>query len=309
MTKIIFMGTPDFSTPILKAVHEKYGVVAVVTQPDKPVGRKKILTPSPVKQMATELNIKVFTPEKLSSSSELEQLIDMAPDLIITAAYGQLLPERLLKAPTLGSINVHASLLPKYRGGAPIHYAIMNGETETGVTIMYMVKQLDAGDIISQRVHPIGENDNVGQTFERLSDIGVQLLMDTLPSILEGTNERRPQNSELATFASNIKREDEFVTFNRPTEDVHNHIRGLSPWPVGYAKLNGQNIKLWAAVKDTGNSTPGEIIRADKTGIVVATEDGAIKLTEIQVPGKKRMSAGSYVLGLKTDLKGQQFNE
>lgn len=305
---IIFMGTPDFSAPILKAVHEKYGVSHVITQPDKPVGRKRILTPPPVKAQALELGIEVYQPEKMTSDEAYAYVKDLNPDLIITAAYGQLLPERILEIPRLGCINVHASLLPKYRGGAPIHKAIINGEKTSGVTIMYMAKKLDAGDMISQVKVPIEQNDTVGTLHDKLSEAGTDLLIDTLPSIFNETNERTPQNHELATFATNVSRDEEFVTFERTSEAVHNHIRGLSPWPVGFAKLNGQNIKLWISEVSSGNGTPGEIISADKHGIKVATNDGAVLLTEIQPAGKKRMKASDYVAGLKQTIEGQTFN-
>lgn len=309
MTKIIFMGTPDFSSPILEALSKQYEVIAVVTQPDKPVGRKRILTPPPVKVTAESLQISVYQPVKLKGSEELNEIISLKPDLIVTAAYGQLLPEELLEAPSLGCINVHASLLPKYRGGAPIHYSILNGEKESGVSIMYMVKKLDAGDVISQRAIPIEQNDTVGTLHDKLSALGVELLMDTLPSIIDGTNPRSKQDESLVTYASNISREDEWVSFNRTTTEVHNHIRGLSPWPVAYAKYDGKVMKLWAAEVGEGKGQPGEVICADKNGITVATSDGAILLTDIQPAGKKRMDAASYIAGLQHEMKGTKFND
>lgn len=303
------MGTPDFSAPILKAVHEAYGVTHVITQPDKPVGRKRVLTAPPVKAQALELGIEVYQPEKMTSDEAFEYVQNLNPDLIITAAYGQLLPERILEIPELGCINVHASLLPKYRGGAPIHKAIINGEKESGVTIMYMAKKLDAGDMISQIVVPIEQNDTVGTLHDKLSAAGIDLLIETLPSIFDGTNNRTPQDHDAATFASNVSREEEYVTFNRSSQTVHDHIRGLSPWPVGFAKLEGKNMKLWQAEKTAGHGEPGEIISADKHGIKVATNDGAILLTEIQPAGKKRMKASDYIAGLKQTIVGQIFNE
>ncbi|TDM07311.1 methionyl-tRNA formyltransferase [Macrococcus lamae] len=309
MTKIIFMGTPDFSSPILERLAANYNVIAVVTQPDKPVGRKKIMTPPPVKVTAEQLNIPVYQPVKLTGSQELDEIISLKPDLIVTAAYGQLLPERLLETPQYGCINVHASLLPKYRGGAPIHYAVINGEQETGVSIMYMVKKLDAGDVISQRVISIEQNDTVGTVHDKLSALGVELLMETLPSIIEGTNSRTPQDESAVTFASNISREDEYVDFNRSALEVYNQIRGLSPWPVGYANLSGKPMKLWHAELTEGEGTPGQILRADKDGIVVAALDGAVLLTEIQPAGKKRMTAASFAAGQQKEITGTVFNE
>ncbi|KAA1042743.1 methionyl-tRNA formyltransferase [Macrococcus equipercicus] len=309
MTKIIFMGTPDFSSPILERLAHDYNVTAVVTQPDKPVGRKKIMTPPPVKVTAQQLGIPVYQPVKLSGSEELDAIIALQPDLIVTAAYGQLLPERLLNAPALGCINVHASLLPKYRGGAPIHYSVINGEQETGVSIMYMVKQLDAGDVITQRALPIELNDTVGTVHDKLSQLGVELLLETLPSIINGTNTRTPQDESQVTFASNISRADEYVDFNRPSRAVHNQIRGLSPWPVGYANFDGRPMKLWQAELTDGSGAPGTIISTDKEGITVATADGAVLLKEIQPAGKKRMTAASFAAGQQKDLTGTVFNE
>lgn len=209
MKKIIFMGTPEFAVPILSNLAERYEVIAVVTQPDRPVGRKRILTPPPVKRKALELGIPIFQPEKLRSSEELEALIRLQADLLVTAAYGQILPEKLLNAQKFGAINVHASLLPAYRGGAPIHYAVMNGDKETGVTIMYMVKQLDAGDMIAQRSIPITDEDDTGSMFDKLSDVGAKLLMETLPDFFEGKITAVPQDEAKVTFARNISREQE----------------------------------------------------------------------------------------------------
>lgn len=209
MTKIIFMGTPAFSVPVLEQVANEYEVIAVVTQPDRAVGRKRVLTPPPVKEAAVARGIPVYQPEKLRSSSELDELIGLGADLIVTAAYGQILPNALLDAPKHGCINVHASLLPEYRGGAPVHYAILDGKTETGVTIMYMVEQLDAGDMLARRSIPITDEDNVGTMFEKLSAVGASLLMDTLPDLLAGKLMPEPQDASLVTFAPNIKREQE----------------------------------------------------------------------------------------------------
>ncbi|WP_077911987.1 methionyl-tRNA formyltransferase, partial [Listeria innocua] len=199
MTKIIFMGTPAFSVPVLEQLASAYDVIAVVTQPDRPVGRKRILTPPPVKKAALELGIPVYQPEKLRTSSELEELISLEADLLVTAAYGQILPNTLLESPKHGAINVHASLLPEYRGGAPVHYALLDGKTETGVTIMYMVEKLDAGDMISQRKIPITEEDNTGTMFDKLSKLGAELLMDTLPDFLAGKITAVAQDPEKVT--------------------------------------------------------------------------------------------------------------
>jgi len=304
------MGTPDFSAPILKALHEAHGVSLVITQPDKPVGRKRVLTPPPVKVMAESLGIEVYQPESMKSDEAFERVHAFSPDLIVTAAFGQILPERVLDIPRLGCINVHASLLPKYRGGAPIHKAIINGEKYSGVTIMYMVKRLDAGDMIDSVKVPIEVDDTVGTLHDKLSDAGTQLLLEVMPSVLDGTNSRTSQNDSEATFASNVSREEEFVTFDRSALEVHNHIRGLSPWPVAFANFDGKAMKLWASEIAEGSGAPGEIIQADKAGLVIATNDGAVRITSLQPAGKKRMDAASFVAGAKSQLLvGMKFNE
>ncbi|MER2172650.1 MAG: methionyl-tRNA formyltransferase, partial [Psychrobacillus psychrodurans] len=239
MTSIIFMGTPAFSAPILRMlVDGGYKVEAVVTQPDRPVGRKKVLTAPPVKEEALRLGLPVIQPNKLKGSDELEQIIALKPDLIITAAFGQILPKELLDVPNLGCINVHASLLPAYRGGAPIHQAIIDGQSKTGVTIMYMEEKLDAGDIISQSEISIEHNDDTGMLFEKLSAVGSELLKETLPSIIAKTNNRTKQDDTKVTFARNISREQERIDWNNSALQLHNQIRGLHPWPVAYTTLD-----------------------------------------------------------------------
>ncbi|WP_239723702.1 MULTISPECIES: methionyl-tRNA formyltransferase [unclassified Mammaliicoccus] len=309
MSKIVFMGTPDFSTGVLEMLIQEYDVIAVVTQPDRPVGRKKILTPPPVKKVALEHNIPVYQPEKLNNSSELEEIINLKPDLIVTAAFGQLLPKSLLDAPKHKAINVHASLLPKYRGGAPIHYAVMNGEKKTGITIMYMAEKLDAGNIISQDEVEILENDTVGEVHDKLATLGTELLKKTLPTIFNGTNDSIVQDDSLATFASNISREDERIDWTKDAQTIHNHIRGLSPWPVAYTTMDGKNLKLWRSeIVENVKGEQGEIIETTKDAIIVATgsEDG-VALTEIQLAGKKRVKTRDYISGLQSKIDGTKL--
>ena len=307
MSKVIFMGTPDFSTKVLEMLIAEHDVIAVVTQPDRPVGRKRVLTPPPVKEVAIKHGLPVYQPEKLAQSSELEQLIDLEADLIVTAAFGQILPESLLNAPKLGAINVHASLLPKYRGGAPIHQAIMDGQTETGISIMYMVKKLDAGDIISQQAIEIEQQDDVGTMHDKLSFLGAELLKETLPSIINGTNNRITQNESEASFATNISREQEKIDWYQSAEVIYNHIRGLSPWPVAYTVMDDGNMKVYASRIEKGKTgEPGTIIETTKKAISVATgSDDAIALTDIQVAGKKRMLTANYLSGVQTSLVGK----
>lgn len=299
MTKIVFMGTPPFSVPILEMLAEEYDVQAVVTQPDRPVGRKRVLTPPAVKVAAEKLNIPVLQPEKLSDSEELKQVLELQPDIVVTAAFGQLLPKELLEAPPLGCINVHASLLPAYRGGAPIHQAVIDGAKETGITIMYMAEKLDAGDIIRQRAIPIEHDDDTGKLFEELSLVGRDLLKETMPSIIDGTNERIPQNEEEVTYAWNISREDERIDWKKGGEAIRNHIRGLHPWPTAYTTFDGERVKVWWAELEEGRSgTPGEIVEIREDGVIVASGDAtALRLTDVQPAGKRRMEIEQFVRG------------
>ena len=301
MKKIIFMGTPDFAVPILRSlIDSPYEVVLVVTQPDRPKGRKKVLTPPPVKEEALKHEIPVFQPEKIRR--EYEEIMKYEADLIVTAAYGQILPKELLDYPKFGAINVHASLLPELRGGAPIHYAILQGKKETGITIMYMVEQLDAGDIISQEAIPIEHMDHVGTLHDKLADLGAKLLLETLPSIFAGTNERIKQDETLATFAPNISREMEKIDWTKSHVEVYNHIRGLHPWPVAYTMYNGERMKIWwAEVNDATyeSSEPGEIVKItpEESFTVVCGNRKCVDITEIQPAGKKRMKVSDFLRG------------
>ncbi|QPC46296.1 methionyl-tRNA formyltransferase [Mangrovibacillus cuniculi] len=309
MTRIVFMGTPDFSVPVLNGLVENgYDVVGVVTQPDRPVGRKRELTPPPVKVAAEKHGIPVYQPEKIRLKEQLQPVLDMKPDLVVTAAFGQILPKELLDTPSLGCINVHASLLPELRGGAPIHYSIIQGKDKTGITIMYMVEKLDAGDIITQVEVPIEERDHVGSLHDKLSVAGAQLLLETLPTIINGTSTRTVQEEEHVTFAYNIKREQEKIDWNKTGEEIYNHVRGLNPWPVAFTTLQGKVIKVWWTEKTKleTNSTPGTIVAVEKDGFVVATGNHiAIKVTELQPSGKKKMSGEDFLRGSnKEDLVG-----
>ncbi|KPL61180.1 methionyl-tRNA formyltransferase [Rossellomorea vietnamensis] len=306
MTKVIFMGTPDFSVPVLESlIDEKYDVIAVVTQPDRPVGRKRILTPPPVKVAAEKHGIPVYQPEKIKNEEELNPVLELKPDLIVTAAFGQILPNALLEAPKYGCINVHASLLPELRGGAPIHYSILQGKEKTGITIMYMVEKLDAGDIISQVEVEIDERDHVGTLHDKLSAAGATLLIDTIPPLLAGEISPVKQDDSEATFARNIKREQEKIDWTKDGEEIYNHIRGLHPWPVAYTTLDGSVMKVWWGEKvSVPPSSPGKIIGIEEDGFVVATGNSTgIKITDLQPSGKKRMSAKDYLRGAGTHLK------
>ena len=296
--KVVFMGTPQYSVAVLEMLIKETTVIAVVTQPDKEVGRKKILTPCPVKQKALDNNIKVFSPKKLKD--EYSEIIDLNPDIIITCAYGQIIPESLIYAPEYNTVNVHASLLPKYRGGAPIHRALMNNEKETGITIMYTDKNLDTGDIISQSKIDIDINDTYDIVSNKLSVLGANLLKETLKEIFDKTNKREKQDDSIATFAKVITREDEHIDFNKSALEVHNKIRGLSSIPCAYATLDDQNIKIYLSSQDDCNNTnekPGTITRVDKDSFYVACQDKEIKILQIQVPGKNKVFVKDYLNG------------
>lgn len=312
MTSIIFMGTPTFSAPILRMlVEEGYDVLAVVTQPDRPVGRKKVLTAPPVKEEAVKLGLPVIQPTKLKGSEELQEIIALHADIIITAAFGQLLPKELLDAPELGCINVHASLLPAYRGGAPIHQAIIDGQDKTGVTIMYMEEKLDAGDIIAQREVSISHTDDTGLLFDKLSVVGTDLLKETLPSIISKTNNRVKQDESLVTYAKNISREQERIDWNKSALKIHNQIRGLHPWPVAYTTLEGQSVKIWKAdiMQVKTKELPGTVVKVESDYFVVQTGfEEAIRIDELQPAGKKKMSVVDYLRGVGSKLRiGDKF--
>lgn len=302
------MGTPEFAVPILKGLIASTDVVLVVSQPDKPVGRKKILTASPVKTTALQNGIEVFTPERIRE--DYEPILKYEPDMIVTCAYGQIIPAGLLTAPKYGCINVHASLLPKYRGGAPIHRAIMNGDAETGITIMYMDEGMDSGDIIKTAKIAIDETDTLDTLSPKLSELGDRLLQETLPSIIEGTNPRTKQNPDEVTFAPIITKTDELINFDRPSKEVYDHIRALSQTPGAYFTLDGKKIKVYSSQIGTAQSnTPSKIENIYKDGIGIGTRDKEIIITTIKPEGKNIVSVKDYLNGIdKNKLKGMVVN-
>lgn len=307
MTKIVFMGTPAFSVPILDGlIAAGYEVLAVVTQPDRPVGRKRVLTPPPVKEGALKHHLEVLQPEKISGSAEMARIAELQPDLIVTAAFGQFLPEALLQVPTYGAINVHASLLPKYRGGAPVHYAIINGEQETGVTIMEMVKKMDAGDIISQASLPILPIDDVGTMFDKLSVLGRNLLLETLPKYLSGELSPKPQDEKDVTYSPNISREEEVIDWHKTATEISNQIRGMRPWPVAYTMFGETRWKLFEGTvsEETTASLPGTIVGLTKENFAIACGQGTVlDVTKIQPAGKGQLSATEFLNGVGQNLE------
>ncbi|HET7616800.1 MAG TPA: methionyl-tRNA formyltransferase [Bacillales bacterium] len=301
--RIVFMGTPDFSVPILRRlISDGHELAAVVTQPDRPKGRKKRLTPPPVKVEAEKHGIPVLQPKKIRQPEEIEKVLSFDPDLIVTAAFGQILTKPLLEGPKHGCVNVHASLLPEYRGGAPIHQAILDGKEETGVTIMYMAEKLDAGDILSQTVVPIDETDTVGTLHDKLSCAGEELLSNTLKKLESGKVKPLRQDEDKATFASNISREQERIDWNAEGTAIYNRIRGLNPWPGAYTLYDGRVLKIWQAGKEPFQSDqpPGTILEVDKDSFLVKSGDGvALRIKELQPAGKKRMTAESFLQGVE----------
>ncbi|MTV81097.1 methionyl-tRNA formyltransferase [Secundilactobacillus folii] len=311
MTSIVFMGTPEFAAPILEAlIQHDYNVLAVVTQPDRPVGRKHILTASPVKKVAVAHQVEVLQPEKIAGSDEMDRVIELAPDFIVTAAFGQFLPTKLLAAAKTAAINVHASLLPKYRGGAPVHYAVMNNDAQTGVSIIYMIKKMDAGDIISQQAIPIEKTDDVGSMFDKLSLLGRDLLLETLPKLIDGTAQARPQDETQVTFSPTIKPEQEAVDFTMPAEMIDAKIRGLRPFPTSYIILAGRRTKLWkvTVLPEKTDLTPGKVVRRGKHELVLSTgEHGTLQINQLQPAGKPKQSITDFLNGTEDALnEGEQ---
>ena len=302
------MGTPAFSVPVLDGLIEAgYEVVAVVTQPDRAVGRKKEIKMTPVKVAAQRYSLPVYQPEKISGSDEMADLMQLGADIIVTAAFGQFLPEKLLNSVT-HAVNVHASLLPKYRGGAPVHYAIINGDEQAGVTIMEMVKQMDAGDMISQKAIPITDTDDVGTMFEKLSIVGRDLLLATLPDYLLGKLHPTPQDEKLVTFSPNITSEEEKIDWSASARDVFNQVRGMSPWPVAHTTWQGARFKLHAVRVAEGSGKPGQVIDKTKKSLVIATQDGAVSLVSVQPAGKPKMPIQDFLNGLGKMINiGDQF--
>ena len=299
--RIVFMGTPDFAAVSLeKLIEEKFDVVGVFCQSDKPVGRKQELTVPPVKVLAQKQGIPVFQPVKMRDGTALEILKGLQPDILVVVAYGKLLPDELLELPKYGAINVHGSLLPKYRGAAPIQWAVLNGDRVTGVTTMHLAREMDAGDMIYSEQTEIGEYETSGELFERLSHMGAELLVKTLRDLEAGTAPRTPQNHEEASYVTMLDKSISPTDFSGSARQVIKHIYGLLPWPAATAEIGGETVKLFGA-EYTQNKTglsPGSIVSSDKGGIELACGSGeTVLITELQAPGKKRMSAEDYLRG------------
>lgn len=296
--KILFMGTPDFAVPCLDSIIKNgHSVVGVVSQPDKPKGRGHKLMPPPVKECAIENNIPVYQPTTLKDGSFADILNETQPELIVVVAYGKILPKYILDYPKYGCVNVHASLLPKYRGAAPIQWSVIDGNEKTGVTTMYMAEGLDTGDMILKSETPIGKTETYGELHDRLSVMGAELLIETIEKIENGTAPREVQNDAESCYASMISKETGHINWNKNTDDVLNLIRGLNPVPMSYSLYDGVPMKIILAEKADRKGTPGEVLSVDKSGIVIATGDGSILVKEIQMQGSKRMEVSSYING------------
>lgn len=306
--KIVFMGTPEFSVPVLKGLIENYKIRAIVTQPDRPVGRHGEVSFSPIKKVGIENTILVMQPEKIKDN--IEMITSLEPDLIITCAYGQILPKEILDYPRLGCINVHASLLPRLRGGAPIHRAIIEGHRKTGVTIMHMGIGMDDGDIITQEEIEIDINDTASTLHDKLSILGRDLLLKTLPSIIDGTSTRTKQDSSKVTLGLTIKREDERIHFNKTKREIYNLVRGLNSWPGAYCLFEGKILKVWECREGelyNPSLFDGQITEIYDDGFGVKVSNGEVIFKVVQPEGKKKMSALDFVHGVanKEELVGK----
>ncbi|MDD2505292.1 MAG: methionyl-tRNA formyltransferase [Bacilli bacterium] len=297
--KVVFMGTPDFSVPILKELIKNTNVVLVVTSPDAYIGRKRILTECPVKKTALLNNIPVFSPKDIRK--DYKEIINIEPDIIITCAYGQIIPKILLDLPPLGCINIHASLLPKYRGGAPIHHAIIKGDKKTGITIMYMDEKMDSGDMIKSQSIKIDDYDNIETLSSKLSILGTKMIIEVLPSIISGTNKKIKQNIKQVTYAPIITREDEKLDFNMLSADVFNKIRALSPAPLAYFKMLNTEFKIVECEVTSAIGTTSTVISVDKTSFTIMCLDKGIKITKIKPKGKNIMSTKDFFNGFNKE--------
>lgn len=305
--KVVYMGTPDFAVNTLESIIEAgHDVVAVVTQPDKPKGRGKAMQFTPVKEVAVAHDIPVYQPVKVRDPEFVMQLREMAPDIIVVVAFGQILPEEILNLPKFGCVNVHASLLPKYRGAAPIQWSILDGETETGVTIMYMEKGLDTGDMISKVVVPIDATDTGDSLHDKLAEAGAKLLVETLPAIEQGNIQPEKQDDEKSCYAKMLSKDMGKIDFAKTAVEIERLIRGMNSWPSAYTSYQGKTLKIFEAQIVEGAGAPGEVIAVDKKSFTVMCKDQALRILNLQMEGKKRMDTQAFLLG-KTVTVGEML--
>lgn len=300
--RIIFMGTPDFACPTLtKLIERGEDVIAVVTQPDRPKGRGQKLVPPPVKVIAEEHGIPVLQPLKVRAPEVIARIRELTPDLIVVVAFGQILPQSLLDIPHHGCINIHASLLPRYRGAAPLNWCLINGETETGITTMQMDAGLDTGDMLVKRSIPIGPDEDAQSLHDRLSLLGAETIDETLDRLLAGTLTREKQDDSLTCYAPMLKKEDGLIDWNREPQQIKNLVRGFTPWPGAYTSLDGKTLKLYKVSVANSNGSPGELIAAGRDGIIVACGSGSLRIEELQLEGRKRLSASEFLAGCRLE--------
>ena len=296
--RLLFMGTGEFGVPTLRALQRsRHEVIGIVTQPDRPKGRGRSVQVSSIKQIATEAGLPVYQPEKVRSDSFVGQVRDLAPDAFVVVAFGQIIPKVLLDVPRLGSVNVHASLLPKYRGAAPVHYALFRGEEITGVTTMLMDPGLDTGPMLLQESLEILPDDNTGTLEARLSEIGAYLLLRTLDALEHEDLVPQPQDDSQATYAPSIQRDDCRINWNAPAVDIANRVRGCAPKPGAFTSFEGTSVKIWACTPAPGEGRPGEVLSLDAEGIRVASGGGVVRISEVQPECRKRMRAVDYARG------------
>lgn len=299
--RIVFMGTPDFAAASLQSLLDAgHQVVAVVTQPDKPKGRGNQVQPPPVKILAQEYNLPVLQPTSIKTEGFLQDLKDLRPECIVVVAYGKILPPEILDLPPKGCINVHASLLPHYRGSAPIHWSVINGEAETGVTTMFMDRGMDTGDMILKKTLSIGYNDTVGEVHDRLAHLGAQLLVETIKLLQQNTASRIPQDHDIATYAPMLRKEHELIHWNQTAQAIHNHVRGMNPWPGTYTTWGDKILKIWRTLVPEPKpmqAEPGTVLEAGADGLLIQTGEGQILIVEMQLQGSKRMEVSQFLRG------------
>ena len=301
--RVVFMGTPDIAATCLKKILEDgFDVVGVYTQPDRPKGRGMKLEASPVKKIAVEAGIPVFQPENFRAEEDVEQLRQLKPDVCAVVAYGRILPQKVLDVPTKACINIHASLLPKYRGSAPYQWAVLNGDRETGVSAMYLCREMDAGDVIAVSKTPIEENDTAGEVLDRLAVLGADLLSQTLSRFAAGPVPGIPQDEALVSYAPMLDKSMCPIDWTKTAWQVHNQVRGLHPWPVATMELGGTLFKVHQTRLAQGSGTPGQILGLSKTGLRIACGEGAVEITSLQAQGGKRMAAADYFRGHPLEL-------
>jgi len=298
--KVVFMGTPAFSIPTLKALIESgCNILAVITQPDKPVGRGRKVSFNPIKELALEKDLKIYQPQKVKDEEFIEEMREIEADIFVVVAFGQILPKALIDIPPMGAINIHGSLLPAYRGAAPINWAIANGEQVTGVTTMVIDEGLDSGDMLLKREITIGDDDNAAILYDKLAKEGSELLIETLEGLTSNSIKREKQNDSLASYAPLLKKEDGLIDWSSDASSIINQVKGMLPWPTAHTSIKGKSLKIFRALKRDGQGEPGAVINVTKDLLEVASGVGSIEILELQLEGKKRMKSTDFMRGVQ----------